>query len=123
MTELVPFKAGLTPWPYDVERLIERWQEGRSPHTVRAYQPVRLGLGGCQTGNGRHDVSDLRYTSHGTHCAWVSPPRRSTRARRCRPLPRGGNPKRPAAGRGMVPGLSLASPHYAQVTCRTRHRI
>jgi integrase/recombinase XerC len=37
MTELVPFKAGLMPWPYDVERLIERWQEGRSPHTVRAY--------------------------------------------------------------------------------------
>jgi integrase/recombinase XerC len=37
MTELVAFKPGLTPWPYDVERLIERWQEGRSPHTVRAY--------------------------------------------------------------------------------------
>ena len=37
MTVLVPFKGGLTPWPYDVERLIERWQEGRSPHTVRAY--------------------------------------------------------------------------------------
>jgi hypothetical protein len=37
MTVLVPFKGGLTPRPYDVERLIERWQEGRSPHTVRAY--------------------------------------------------------------------------------------
>ena len=37
MTALVPFKPGLTPWPYDVDRLIERWQEGRSPHTVRAY--------------------------------------------------------------------------------------
>jgi integrase/recombinase XerC len=37
MTELVPFKPGLTPRSYDVERLIERWQEGRSPHTVRAY--------------------------------------------------------------------------------------
>jgi integrase/recombinase XerC len=30
-------KPGLAPWAYDVERLIERWQEGRSPHTVRAY--------------------------------------------------------------------------------------
>jgi hypothetical protein len=37
LTDLVPFKAGLTPRPYDVERLIEHWQEGRSPHTVRAY--------------------------------------------------------------------------------------
>ena len=37
MTELVPLKPGLTPWPYNMERLIERWQEGRSPHTVRAY--------------------------------------------------------------------------------------
>jgi integrase/recombinase XerC len=37
MTELVPLKPGITPWPYDVQRLIERWQEGRSPHTVRAY--------------------------------------------------------------------------------------
>ena len=36
MTELVPLKLGLTPLPYDVERLIERWQEGRSPHSVRA---------------------------------------------------------------------------------------
>jgi integrase/recombinase XerC len=25
------------PWPYDVERLIERWREGRSPQTLRAY--------------------------------------------------------------------------------------
>jgi len=37
MTELVPFTPGLVPSPYDAERLIERWQEGRSPHTVRAY--------------------------------------------------------------------------------------
>jgi integrase/recombinase XerC len=37
MTELVPLKSGLTPWPYDVERLIERWREGRSPQTLRAY--------------------------------------------------------------------------------------
>jgi integrase/recombinase XerC len=37
MTELVPLKPGLTPWPYDVERLIERWREGRSPQTLRAY--------------------------------------------------------------------------------------
>jgi integrase/recombinase XerC len=37
MTELVPFKPGLAPSPYDAERLIGRWQEGRSPHTVRAY--------------------------------------------------------------------------------------
>jgi integrase/recombinase XerC len=37
MTELVPLRPGLTPSPYDAERLIDRWQEGRSPHTVRAY--------------------------------------------------------------------------------------
>jgi integrase/recombinase XerC len=37
MTELVPIKSGLAPWPYDVERLIERWREGRSPQTLRAY--------------------------------------------------------------------------------------
>jgi integrase/recombinase XerC len=37
MTELVPTKSGLTPWTHEVEGLIERWQEGRSPHTVRAY--------------------------------------------------------------------------------------
>ena len=37
VTALAPFEPGLTPWPHDVERLIERWQEGRSPHTVRAY--------------------------------------------------------------------------------------
>ncbi|MFZ0853576.1 MAG: hypothetical protein WAO08_30820 [Hyphomicrobiaceae bacterium] len=36
-TELVPLKPGLMPWPSDVQRLIQRWQEGRSPHTVRAY--------------------------------------------------------------------------------------
>src|SRR5262245_15582336 len=35
--ELVHLNPGLTPWPYDVGRLIERWQEGRSPHTIRAY--------------------------------------------------------------------------------------
>jgi integrase/recombinase XerC len=37
MTELVPLTPGLTPWPYDLERLIERWREGRSPQTLRAY--------------------------------------------------------------------------------------
>jgi integrase/recombinase XerC len=37
MTELVPLKPGLTPWRHDAEQLIQRWQEGRSPHTVRAY--------------------------------------------------------------------------------------
>jgi hypothetical protein len=37
MTQLVPFKPDLTLLPYDVERLIERWREGRSPQTLRAY--------------------------------------------------------------------------------------
>ena len=37
MTELVRQSQAITPWPHSVERLIERWQEGRSPHTVRAY--------------------------------------------------------------------------------------
>jgi site-specific recombinase XerC len=37
MTELVPINSGLTPWTYDVERLVERWREGRSPQTLRAY--------------------------------------------------------------------------------------
>ena len=38
MTALVPLVHGpLAPRPLDAERLIERWQEGRSPHTVRAY--------------------------------------------------------------------------------------
>src|SRR5262245_4055337 len=36
MTQLVPL-TGILPWAYDVDRLIERWQEGRSPHTVCAY--------------------------------------------------------------------------------------
>ncbi|MFZ0853579.1 MAG: hypothetical protein WAO08_30835 [Hyphomicrobiaceae bacterium] len=36
MTELVSLN-GLTPWTSDVQRLIQRRQEGRSPHTVRAY--------------------------------------------------------------------------------------
>ena len=35
--ELVPLKPSLTPWSYGVERLIERWKEGRSPHTVRVH--------------------------------------------------------------------------------------
>src|SRR5262245_27317281 len=35
--ELVSLKSWLMPQGYDVERLIQRWQEGRSPHTVRAY--------------------------------------------------------------------------------------
>lgn len=38
MTELVLFKgASLPARTLDAETLIERWQEGRSPHTVRAY--------------------------------------------------------------------------------------
>jgi integrase/recombinase XerC len=36
-TELVPLKLSLTPCLSNMERLIERWHEGRSPHTVRAY--------------------------------------------------------------------------------------
>jgi integrase/recombinase XerC len=37
VTELVPFRTGLTLGQYDVVRLIERWREGRSPQTLRAY--------------------------------------------------------------------------------------
>jgi hypothetical protein len=37
MTKLARLKAGVTPCPYDVERLIQRWREGRSPQTLRAY--------------------------------------------------------------------------------------
>src|SRR5215470_18283651 len=36
-TELVPPKLSLTPCLSNVERLIERWQQGCSPHTVHAY--------------------------------------------------------------------------------------
>jgi integrase/recombinase XerC len=38
MTALVPFNHGpLASRPLDAERLIERWKEGRSPQTLRAY--------------------------------------------------------------------------------------
>ena len=38
MTALVPFNLPSAPSRLlDAEALIERWKEGRSPHTVRAY--------------------------------------------------------------------------------------
>jgi hypothetical protein len=38
MTVLVPFNHGLVaPRTLDADRLIERWREGRSPQTLRAY--------------------------------------------------------------------------------------
>ena len=38
MTALVPFNHGqVVPRPLDADRLIERWREGRSKQTLRAY--------------------------------------------------------------------------------------
>src|SRR5438552_14022529 len=38
MTVLVPFNhVSVAPRPLDADRLIERWREGRSPQTLRAY--------------------------------------------------------------------------------------